>query len=449
MDLSHRWGGGSNILKTRMTTLQKMKSGISLSALPRTVQYAISFTQDLGIRYLWIDSLCVIQDDISDWERESSRMADIYANTYLNIAATSARTSSDGCFQPRWLKAVFNKSRDCPDYPVEDIKIHGTHRGLPLEVFARLEMGRAHNDSFPFARVGDLHRTSPLFTRAWVFQELYLAPRTIHFHCSELFWECKGSLRCECTELQNEIRNNPGLSRHRKTDMLSGADSYHKLYFWLAIMTEFCQLNLTHESDRLPALAGLASWFHDSTCGRYLGGLWGNDLVRMLLCSLNSSLATYERSDASAAPPSWSWASIVEYPDTTERGYNSPTYLLVQGYSACFKDDRNVELLNAECTVSEINPLGHVAAGRIIIRGTIIHSTLVRRRLETHVGFNQYSLEMNLDWYGCLQINTRGDWLSTEETLQTPDICIGVDLVLNKKKMTRYLLSPVIDSYPI
>ncbi|KAH6670551.1 hypothetical protein B0J14DRAFT_427775, partial [Halenospora varia] len=267
-------------------------------------------------------------------------MATIYANTYLNIAATCSRTSDDGFLKPRWMEAmVLSQVWSCP---VKDVKIEGIHEGRPFEIFARFELWRAHQDFLISDNVSDIHIRSPLLARAWVFQELYLSARTIHFHSSELIWECKDCVRCECTELENKINKENALSRQRQLEIPFLFDSNQRLYFWLSIVNEYCKLNLMYESDRLPALAGLA------------------------------------------IAPSWSWASIVAYANPNERGDNSPNYVLVQGSYTSFKQDTNAKVLKVECTAPGISPFGQVPTGTIFICGTIVHSILVRRRLLSH-----------------------------------------------------------------
>jgi hypothetical protein len=429
MTLSHCWGE-SKMIETRKETLRDMKNGIPSSTLPQTFQDAIAIAQDLGIRYLWIDSLCIIQDDIDDWEKESSTMAAVYANTYLNIAATCSRDSSDGIFQPRWHESMV--VRDAWSCPVKDIKITGTHQGQPYEIFARFELWRAHRDFLMSNDVSDIHHRSPLLARSWVFQELYLSPRTIHFHSSELVWECKKCVRCECGELEHEVDGENALSRHRSLDTSSMLSDNQRCYLWLSIVGEYCQLNLTRESDRLPALAGLASRFEDQSTGRYFAGLWQNDLVRMLLWSLSQSKATCER-DFSIAP-SWSWASIVEYDDPNSRGDNSPNYLLVRGSPTSFKQDADVEILDINCTVPGINPYGQVSDGMIRIRGSVIYATLVRRRIESHVGNNDVHTSITLHWDNTIDPASSTRYFSEAQVLEEPQICVGVDVLFEHEE---------------
>lgn len=100
MTLSHCWGTSSRLTTTK-ETLEDLKNGIATSFLPKTFQDAIKITRRLGVKYLWIDCFCIIQDDPQDWERESSSMAQIYRNSYLTIAASASSDSYSGCFPKR------------------------------------------------------------------------------------------------------------------------------------------------------------------------------------------------------------------------------------------------------------------------------------------------------------------------------------------------------------
>ncbi|KAI9152263.1 hypothetical protein HJFPF1_09492 [Paramyrothecium foliicola] len=100
--LSHCWGGHSTI-KTTKETLEKHTGGIPISSLPKTFCDAVIFTHRLGLRYLWIDSLCIVQDDKDDWLRESQNMAGIYSNCYVCLAATVSENSHDGLFRDQSL----------------------------------------------------------------------------------------------------------------------------------------------------------------------------------------------------------------------------------------------------------------------------------------------------------------------------------------------------------
>lgn len=86
---------------TTKATLEQRRSECHLAEMPQTFVDAITVAGHLGIRYLWIDSLCICQDDADDWARESARMCDIYSNAHLVIAANRSDNSAGGCFHVR------------------------------------------------------------------------------------------------------------------------------------------------------------------------------------------------------------------------------------------------------------------------------------------------------------------------------------------------------------
>ena len=97
--LSHCWGEKSHtLLRTTTTTLQRFQSDISWGELPNTFRDAIHVTYQLGYNFLWIDSLCIVQDSTEDWRREGSMMADIYESAIVTIAATKAPNAHSGLF---------------------------------------------------------------------------------------------------------------------------------------------------------------------------------------------------------------------------------------------------------------------------------------------------------------------------------------------------------------
>ncbi|KAF2730048.1 hypothetical protein EJ04DRAFT_393411, partial [Polyplosphaeria fusca] len=96
--LSHCWGPRGCSIKTTRPRLEAHKARIAFEDLPKTFQDAVTFTRWLKVRYLWIDALCILQDDENDWERESSAMAATYENSYLTLSAATANCDLDGLF---------------------------------------------------------------------------------------------------------------------------------------------------------------------------------------------------------------------------------------------------------------------------------------------------------------------------------------------------------------
>jgi len=154
----------------------------------------MQLTIKLGFRYIWIDSLCIIQDDAEDWELESALMSEIYQNAVLTIAATSSSGDNEGSGK------------------------RSVHRAPDIEVALPENVGAGHIgvrkplDHFDVQTAGGLLNHFPLLTRGWAFQERLLSPRVLHICQSELVWECRETSKCECGGLSQE--KSPGGSYH-------------------------------------------------------------------------------------------------------------------------------------------------------------------------------------------------------------------------------------------
>ncbi|KAK0711714.1 heterokaryon incompatibility protein-domain-containing protein, partial [Lasiosphaeris hirsuta] len=151
--LSHCWGARRHApaCATTRASLGERQARVPWSALPPTFRDAVALTRWLGRRYLWVDALCVVQDDVHDWLREARRMHGVYEGAWLTVAAASAPDARAGLF-----------AADPP----------------PAHVTAAREL--------------------PLLTRAWALQERRLAPRVLYFTQRELAWECREACACEC-----------------------------------------------------------------------------------------------------------------------------------------------------------------------------------------------------------------------------------------------------------
>lgn len=318
MTLSHCWGE-KRILITTKSTFQDRMAGISVSQLPKTFQDAIKITRGLGMRYLWIDSLCIIQDDLSDWESESKKMASIYAGSQLNIAATQSADGDGGCFAERWTLDPLNRI-DLPTESWFDVIPDDDYEGEPYFISVRPALHVAHDH---FTRAADyvtsMIDVSPLLSRAWVFQERLLAPRTLHFHYEELIWECNTGISCECSRLTEYTLGDPDGALDSSTPdqlktmysaILRDSSASQVLDSWLDIVSDYCSLRLTVEKDRLPALAGLSSRVASKMPGSsYLAGLWSQDIPRSL-CWIKESISQPSFRPPDSGVPSWSWASV-------------------------------------------------------------------------------------------------------------------------------------------
>lgn len=338
---------------TLTLNLEERMRSIPMEILPRTFRDAVTITRNIGLRYIWIDSLCIIQDSKSDWEHESSLMADTYKNSYVTLAAESARNSHEGILNPRHLdfdpiKIPFNSDA------------HNIHTSMYV---------RPVQDDWQTSITG---AKSALCSRAWVLQESMLAPRTLHYGAQQMFWECKSCSHAEgdMTPVPQGLRERDwSWSRNKRFLADLGASSDRKdatalksvLYMrWNSILENYSARKMTNSEDVFPALAGLASEFNLHLNDHYVAGLWKADLHRGLLWHVIEP-----ETCKAAAPyraPSWSWASKVGQIS----GIRDADYI-VGNYRADIKAEVTLKsLVDAFATV---NPYGEVSLGLITIHG--------------------------------------------------------------------------------
>lgn len=174
--LSHCWGNllveEKKAFCTSKKNLPQRQIGFHLSGLPKTFQDAVKVTRELGILYLWIDSLCIIQfgDNNEDWNIQSSQMGTVFSEAYCIIAATAAANSYAG-----FLERDVNTKN----------------------VYVQDALGKQFYISTDIDNFDDDVGKSQLNTRAWVMQEGVLARRIIHFSANQTYWECSDGVYCE------------------------------------------------------------------------------------------------------------------------------------------------------------------------------------------------------------------------------------------------------------
>lgn len=161
--LSHCWGGTVPLRTTRSNLGQHLKE-IPPNTIPPTFAEAMQIARDIKIPYMWIDSLCIVQDDLQDWQAEASQMDKIYGGSQLTIAAAQSQTSQDGCFPSR-------------KWPVEE------------SVFRRRGSDLVVRHCFDDLRLRPVENV--LGTRAWTLQEHMLSPRLVSCQQPEMHWQCR------------------------------------------------------------------------------------------------------------------------------------------------------------------------------------------------------------------------------------------------------------------
>ncbi|ORY19515.1 heterokaryon incompatibility protein-domain-containing protein, partial [Clohesyomyces aquaticus] len=257
--LSHCWGR-KQLITTTKATLATHQQRIPWEALPKTFKEAIEATHSLGLKFIWIDSLCIVQDDLDDWRREGSKMGAIYRSSYLTVAAASSHDSSGGLF-----------ATSPPECSPQKIIFEDSESNI----FVQAKDSPCHSQYTPPAHK---MKRLPLLSRAWTFQEMLLAPRVALFAADEIVWLCPSLKSCECSSaLDNIFDKSPFLT-------ISTNSGPNRALQWRSTVEQYTRRYMTFEKDIFPALSGLANLFaSQGESNQYLAGVWENSLVEDLL----------------------------------------------------------------------------------------------------------------------------------------------------------------------
>ncbi|KAI0455041.1 hypothetical protein F5B21DRAFT_524181 [Xylaria acuta] len=369
LTLSYCWGRGNN-LRTTMGSLQNHKRLIPFDSFPPTLRDAVLATRQLGFRYLWIDALCIVQDDLNDWETEAGQMRDIYSNATITLSAHESEDAMGGMFRPR------------PDEFVGPVQ-------LSLHVPKRYRLQQpAHQTIFSILPVNGERRTlqpGPIDSRGWTLQENVMSTRVVHWGPGILYWEClschgsesdpdgriasrnleasaksmgvrrqKGILQGlpyekkysndylgddgqssddqtvrsedsdnesedwdESPAQQDKSNQDQGSEENRTSDCdeslcsddIDEEDDVEKLPFreWQNLVTQYSSRKLTNPQDKIPAFLGLSRAAEAALQDEFLVGIWKNShFFPSLLWSTQQPGGRSRNRNY----PSWTWASI-------------------------------------------------------------------------------------------------------------------------------------------
>jgi hypothetical protein len=365
--LSYCWGK-EPVTTTTARTLEQFRRQIIPSTLPKTIQDAIHVTRSLSLQFLWVDSLCIVQDSKLDWEEQAALMSDIYRNALVTVSANVGDTASSGLFvnrnpltsRPCRLRLIRDPSTDLPDRLDESLKQTGKH--VTASTFAR--------------RFESSATIGPLESRAWVLQEKLLSLRTLEFTPEGLHWHCLENYASE----EEPGPKPPAFYSMNDNPILSGTKSDYSppdLHYgrWYSAVEWYNARSITYSTDKLPALSGLAAAFltrmkkeypdgeHMETS--YLAGLWRDDLVKGLMWTPDENVnACRTKPPVRYIAPSWSWASLMDVKISFfKKRPRSPAKLSRQ------LDPFNI--LGAETTVDGANIFGQVSSGTLRVAGLL------------------------------------------------------------------------------
>lgn len=277
-----------------------------VSRLSKTFQDAVDITWRLGILYIWIDSICINQDDAHEWEMECPKMGEIYGNAYLVVAASLAHDGNDGCY-------AFRSRRK--------LNMHLPQKTIGVFVRESIDHNIWQRDE-PSWQLWDDSKL-PLFRRAWAHQERLLAKRIVHYTHQELVWECRSSFYCECGVLDKTCSERgqfpTSLSfKARYAQVVESGSDADRLDMWFAVVDQYMSRHITRASDRLPALSAIARQIDKhGIMELYVAGMWAPWLPACLMWWSDHQRAriagqhtpTHTRSSPSSVP-TWSWLSV-------------------------------------------------------------------------------------------------------------------------------------------
>ncbi|KAN0112414.1 HET domain containing protein [Hyaloscypha variabilis] len=365
--LSYCWGQDHNFTTTTKNLADRLAQ-IDLRDLPKTFQDAVAVTRQMGIRYLWIDALCIIQDDKKDWEREAADMKNVYENAILTLSITCSSGVNQGFLGPR-TKSLESPVQTSNSEPREEAYVFEwrSPEGQQISISVRCRLSH----SAIISDIGD-QAIYPLLTRGWTFQERLLATRTLHFLCAELIWECQCRYWCECGGVNtDQVWESDVMQGSTYNRVMIEPEKANLTAVWQSLVTNYSKRLLTHESDRLPALSGVAHRFGSLDMGLYMAGLWRKNLLwdlawqtdrsaaqNLSLSSLNSRFWT--TSQPPSRSPSWSWIST----PLPVRWKTVNTRVLDTGESMA-------QILNAECKLDGSDPKGRVSSGKLLLRAWV------------------------------------------------------------------------------
>ncbi|KIL85215.1 hypothetical protein FAVG1_11644 [Fusarium avenaceum] len=349
--LSHCWGGGSPLILTK-TNESEFQRHIPMEDLPTTFREAILACSELGFSHIWIDSLCIIQrfDEEVDWKEQAGEMDSVYGNAELNLCMAGSANPSQPSFGSRDTDLILPVSISLTALDGNSVEL-------------RLVCDRTFECDI---------KGSPLRKRGWVFQEWYLANRSLIFGRMQLWWHCREMLACETfphgtkgTTYEGGLRDANAM---KDTAYVIGKSPFQSL--WWSLIRQYAGTRLTQEAkDRVIAFSGMSKVFGQAHQMReeYMAGMWRCNLPQALLWYRFAGGKTSRSNHYKA--PSWSWMSL-DGPFTLNdhsqfKGFFQETPVITDRQCGTASDP---ELSLAD----KSNPTGMLQGGAITIHGHLV-----------------------------------------------------------------------------
>ncbi|KAK4443003.1 hypothetical protein QBC34DRAFT_452750 [Podospora aff. communis PSN243] len=349
---THRWNTETEACKTTTDNYRTRTEGRGLGPLPQLFNDMITVARHLGIRHLWIDSICIVQfgDGGADWDVESLKMAQYYQHSFLTIAGTMPMsTSASGILQPLpesfvpWASSLVRLPYRDPSH------------ALAGHFFAYKRRTPLVNDYWASVR-----RTA-ILKRGWILQEWLLSRRILWYTPSGVFFECRGALPRTMNNEKIQLEAAPGEFRgHLELKPAFHHSNSEVIEFWYRAVEVYSGCELTKpQEDRVRAVAGVARGVYDILAEpgrregegeekfRVLAGIWAHDLCHGLLWQVDDGQGEHSRVRVTTAP-SWSWTSTMSRVIWPKQSQGVRSEAALVGVDALLSFDTRVRYTGAE-----------------------------------------------------------------------------------------------------
>ncbi|KAI1394385.1 heterokaryon incompatibility protein-domain-containing protein [Hypoxylon trugodes] len=293
VSLSYCWGSNQEIgnkpipeTRTVRANIAQRRRPFPITDLRRTIQDVIRFIKGVGIQFVWIDSVCIIQDSAEDWATEASLMAGVYSNAHFTLCSVAVENADTALIRPR----------EAWKHPIEpNCQLAGQHLSAvspPLH---------------------ELKRQAPYSARAWILQEEKLSPRILYWTPQRMYWSCATQRSVECAQFQMQRRQPDAFNDYNPTQafLRASRDGTDLHLHWKDLVEDYTKRLLTKSSDRFPALSGVAAKYQLARSDdEYLAGLWRRTIDEDLAWRVESPAPPNRLRGRIEGIPSWSWASL-------------------------------------------------------------------------------------------------------------------------------------------
>ncbi|KAH7383880.1 heterokaryon incompatibility protein-domain-containing protein [Pyrenochaeta sp. MPI-SDFR-AT-0127] len=351
--LSYVWGTNQTFVLLN-TTKDLLATGFHVEQLPRTIQDAVTVTRRVGLRYLWVDALCIMQDSNEDKARELPKMRLIYKCAAVTVVAAVAKSATEG---------FLHHMQDQIAYLIK-----------PVSIPYRVQDSSDAQTNVILSYPADYKRSKdPINDRAWTFQELLLSTRAILF-----------SYRGVQTIDRINIPSADGMTSGKDPQLPSlpwsgqmfslATNPENARQIWLATRGEYSRRNLSFQGDKLLAIAAVAEELGQKYKSKYLAGMWERDLAMDIQwsCPRDQNISEGDfirrpRAEVCVAP-SWSWASVDASVEDFVHVWEEEGEKGGEG----IKDSLGFEVIS--CEVELVDPdfeYGAVKSGILVVKGRL------------------------------------------------------------------------------